>query len=378
MAGKSKLVKVIYIISDIEKALSFEWIVSKIDRSRFDLRFILIGKQDTSIFRFLQNENVPSYSIQITSLSSSIIGFFEIVKILYHEKPQIVHSHLLKASLIGLSAAYLLNIPSRIYTRHHSALHHYYHKKGIWYDKLINYLSTDIIALCQNSKEILSKWEDVSDRKIRLLPHGFDIDSFENVPQSRVQSLKERYSLADRSPVVGVIARFTEWKGIQHVIPAFRDLLKNYPGSCLVLANAYGDYAKAIDSQLDKNLPKNSFIKIHFEEDLQALYQLFDLYVHVPIDPYVEAFGQTYIESLAAGVPSIFTLSGIACDFVENDFNALVVDYQNSDEITRAMHRILTEKSLKEKLVINGRKSIRDKYDLDLMIKSLERLYSNT
>jgi hypothetical protein len=62
----------------------------------------------------------------------------------------------------------------------------------------------------------------------------------------------------------------------------------------------------------------------------------------VPIDDTIEAFGQTYIEALISGVPSVFTLSGVASEFIENGKNALVVDYKNSEQISVAIDQILT------------------------------------
>src|SRR5256885_4070776 len=39
--------------------------------------------------------------------------------------------------------------------------------------------------------------------------------------------------------------------------------------------------------------------------------KLLDVFVHAPIAPQVEAFGQVYVEAMAAGVPSVITRAGI-------------------------------------------------------------------
>ena len=103
---------------------------------------------------------------------------------------------------------------------------------------------------------------------------------------------------------------------------------------------------------------------------------MFDVFVHVPVDKNSEAFGQTYIEALAVGVPSVFTLSGVACEFIENGKNALVVDYQNSEQIYEALKRILSDKALDYQLFINGRKDIEKYFSLPLFIHKLEQIYS--
>src|SRR5690606_4491552 len=106
----------------------------------------------------------------------------------------------------------------------------------------------------------------------------------------------------------------------------------------------------------------------------QALYKLFDVYVHVPIDEKIEAFGQTYVEALAAGIPSVFTKSGIANDFIEDERNALVVPFRNSEAIYSALLRVLTDETLRESLILEGKKSV-EKFDFHNMADQLDSIY---
>jgi glycosyltransferase involved in cell wall biosynthesis len=164
------------------------------------------------------------------------------------------------------------------------------------------------------------------------------------------------------------------WKGIQYIIPAFEKLLTIYPNAKLLLANAQGDYKSELQKLLQK-IPSDNYIEIPFEANISALYHLFDVYVHTPIDAQLEAFGQTYVEALAAGTPSIFTLSGVASEFIEHEKNALVVPFQNSEAIFEAMEKILKDEKLKNQLKINGFSSIQHKFNLEHFIQKLEKLY---
>ena len=96
----------------------------------------------------------------------------------------------------------------------------------------------------------------------------------------------------------------------------------------------------------------------------------------MPIDENCEAFGQTYVEALASGIPSIFTLSGIANEFIINERNALVVPYKNSDAIYNSCIRLLNDKTLCNSLIENGKKDVTQKFQLEQMINSLEALYN--
>jgi glycosyltransferase involved in cell wall biosynthesis len=106
------------------------------------------------------------------------------------------------------------------------------------------------------------------------------------------------------------------------------------------------------------------------------LFKLFDVFVHVPIDKEIEAFGQIYVEALAVGIPSIFTISGIAADFIQDKKNALVVDYHSSKQIYDSLVELLANKELCNTLVQNGKHDLETYFSLPLMIQHLETIYS--
>lgn len=365
--------KLIYIISDIDKALEFEWAATYLS-PHFDMQFILLNPADSDLESFLKNNNIPVYRVMYRGKKDLIHAFKKVYKILKQNKPDIVHCHLLLANIIGLSAAKLAKVKKRIYTRHHSSYHHIYHKHGIIYDKLSNKLATDIVAISPIVKEILVNWEKVPEKKVKIIPHGLPENIFSNINDEDIELIKSKYYLHDYKPVIGVISRFTEWKGVQYIIPAFSLLLNEYPNAKLVLANATGDYENEINNLL-MQLSADSYVKINFEPNMPALFKTFDVFVHVPIDNHSEAFGQVYIEALAGVIPMVCTLSGIANECVKHLENAIVVDYKNSNEIYNGVKLILENKNIKEKLINNAPMSVKQ-YTVDNKFNLLKQIYN--
>ncbi len=372
---KSNKKKITYIISGIDKSLGFEWLAKSLDKDRFELEFILLNQRNSALAQCLKDMGFTVHELILRGKISLVLCFFKVLHILRKHKPEVIHTHLFEASVVGLTAGRILGIKKRLYTRHHSNIHHQYFPRAVYYDKVINSLATHIVAPSNQTAEVLSKLEGVSEEKIKVIPHGFDLGSFANVPIERVTGLRKKYFLTSEDyPIVGVIARYTHWKGIQTIIPAFQMLLEEFKHAKLILANARGDYQAEIRNMLQK-LPNDSYIEITFEPDVQALYKLFDVYVHTPINKQAEAFGQTYVEALASGVPSVFTLSGIACDFIVNNKNALVVPYgDNSDKIYENTRNILKDSILRERLSLDGLKSV-EPFQLQPMIQKLEAIY---
>lgn len=349
--------KLIYIVSDIDKSLHFEWITPFL-KNHFALSFILIGTERSALSDFLKDHGVNVFSLRYTNKAHLIKVWWQVFVLFLRLRPDVIHTHLWIANLVGLTAGFVAGVKNRIYTRHHATIHYQKYPAGLKWDRLNNRLATKVIAVSKNIHDLLVNWDKIDGRKVHLLYHGFNFNYFNKVGPARVEAIYNKYNIAKtHRPVIGVISRLLDWKGVQYIIPAFQKLRLTFPDAHLVLANAHGDHEAVIDDMLAK-LPAKVYTKIRFEEDLAALYRIFDLFVHVPVDPHCEAFGQTYIESLIVGIPSIFTLSGIAREFVSNEKNALVVGFHNSGDIEVAMRRILENQQLRTELSENGRESV--------------------
>jgi len=369
-------IKVIYVISRIDYALAFDWVDKYLDTTKFDLHFIFLNPSKPKLHNDLMSRGTKSFFIEFKSKIDYFRVAFKLMKLFFKLKPDVVHVHLIDACLTALPVAFLMGIRKRIYTRHHSTYHFDYFPHAVKYDKLINFLSTNIIAISKNVENVLVNRENVNSDKVQIVHHGFELNKFVETNSANISILKSKYNFNNKAPVIGVISRFTEWKGVQYIIPAFKKILNDYPDAFIVLANAHGDMEAELFQQLSQ-LNSDQYCTVKFEKDLYSLYQLFDVFVHVPIDEHSEAFGQTYVEALAAGIPSVFTMSGIAKDFIEDKKNALVVDFKSSDAIYNSIYQILSDNELKDFLIDNGRNSVLSMFDVNKMIISLEVLYAS-
>jgi len=116
---------------------------------------------------------------------------------------------------------------------------------------------------------------------------------------------------------------------------------------------------------------------IQFEKRVIELYSNFDIFVHVPVDRDSEAFGLIYVEALAMKVPSVFTLSGVANDFIEDKVNALVVLHNDSEAIFTAMRLFLENSELRQKIVEKGRADACELFQAEKMAAKFDALYAS-
>lgn len=369
-------IKICLIISNVDFSRQFLDIDKEIDSGRYELSYLFLSPQIPTLQKSLEENGRTVKFINYTGRKDLPKVIVQIFTYLGQIKPDIVHTHLVDASIAGLTAAKFRRIKNRIHTRHHSIENYIYYPHGVYYDKFINYLSKKIIAISNVTAKVLTERERVSEQKITLIEHGFNFEDYTFSP-AKVDELKHKYNLSGAYPVIGVISRFVEGKGVEFIIPAFRQLKQIYPQSKLVLANARGSYADEIKQLLNQNLDKSDYVLIEFEKNFVELYKMFDVFVHVPINSEFEAFGQTYIESLALEIPSVFTLSGIAADFIEDKKNALVVPFKDSDAIFKAIKLILEDDKLRTDLIKNGKTGVSERFALKRMVKQLEETYES-
>ncbi len=360
------------VINQIDRAQQFEWLAESIDRQQTELRFVLLNDGDSHLERYLRAKGLPVRRIRYRRPLDLPRCLVELVGHWLRYRPDRVHTHLHIASLIGLLAAWLLRLP-RLHTRHHSTLHHDYHPHARWRDRLINRLSQQIVAISPAVRQVLVEREGVSPAKIILIPHGFQLAAFARPDPARVAALAQKYNPAGQRPVVGLVSRFTAWKGVQDAIDAWPRVLDVYPDALLLLANARGDAEAEILARLDE-LPAGSWGAIRFEPDIQSFYPLLDVFVHVPVDAWCEAFGQTYVEAAAAGIPMVCTLSGIAPEFVRHRVNAWVVPYRSPAAIAEGILTLLGAPEQGQALAAQARADVQ-RFDFGPFAEAHARLY---
>jgi len=366
-----KKIHITYLISDINKAVFFEHTALRLRERGVEISWILINSQDSELANFLEEHRFEVAYLEALSPLRSFSAIKACKALLEQWNTTVVHCHLGTANWVGLWAGLWAGVSKRIFTRHAGKSLKWNYKEAL-IDQIQNRLATDIVSISLNIHELLLA-QGVSEKKIHLIHHGFDLQRMQNHDVNEVARIKSFYNPQSKYPIIGVVARWMEWKGIQYIIPAFEKFLEDYPNAKLCLFNASNraEYAQVLKPML-KKLPMGSYESIGFESNVYDLYSLFDLYVHTPVDPYCEAFGQTYIEALAAGVPSIFTLSGVAREFAMDEPLATIVPFRDSEAIYEAMIEILK----KDKHEVHHSPFF-ERFTIPQYIQNLETLYFN-
>lgn len=367
--------RILHVFSDVDQSHLIKTLGVAMDRQKYDVGFVFIGKQEPLLHEYFNRKGHSSTYLKFygkRDYPSTVVRLRQIFK---RERPDVVHTHLVEGSLLGLTAARLAGVKNRVHTRHHGVESHIYYPHGVYYDRYNNFLSKKIIAISPVVADVLIGREGVDPKKVVTIPHGFHLEEL-IVDESATERLKEKHGLNGRYPVIGSIARFIHWKGVHNTVLAFKDVLAVFPNAKLVLANAVGPYADQVNKLLEENIPKENYVTFEFEPEIISLYAAFDVFVHVPVEKDLEAFGMVYIEPLTLKVPSVFTLSGIASEFVRAGRNALVVPYNDPENTAAAILRILQDEQLRRSITETGHDDVLQRFGAERLAADLDSFYT--
>lgn len=371
-----KKLNIAYIVSHTKYSPQWEWFLNEIKKD-VNIYFIIIDND----YRNQLYENLKQSGINLKILVSNnfVSHLFSIFKVLFYliiNKINIVQTEMPLGNLIGISSA-LISRKKRIMTASNINWYKDFNsKKQYFIDKFSYYFSNIIICQADTSKELLIKDFNIPESKLKIIYHAIDKNKYLETNQYEMNLLKKKYSITQNDFVFGMIARLEYWKGHIYPIMATKLILNEFPNIKLLIfgEGPEKENLEKLIKQLD--LSNNVFL-CGFEKQIINLYKIFDVQIHVPIDPYCETFGITIIDGMMSKLPLILTKSGIANSIAQHLFNSWVVPFKDEKAIAFAMKELIISKSLRVKLGENAQQTVIDKFSLHNKVNSHLNLYNN-
>ena len=366
--------KVLFCLSHIEKSLQWSWFADELQERGIKQVYVLINTNQRSenyFYNDLLKLGVEVYVLQHNGKLSYIKNLLQTRSIIKKHKPDIIHTSLPLGNLVGQSAAWLSGISHRVTTCENvSWAHDFKNKKQEWIDNYTFRRSKRIIATSEIAADYLRKNWDFDKSKLNIIYHGLKFSDYE-ISGDRIELLKNKLRIdKSRDFIVGIIARFEYWKGHEFIIEAAR-ILKGHPEIKFFIFGSKGSYYKEALKKIEQYDLGRHIIYGGFVEDTSALYQLFDVHLHVPVNEYVETGGITIIEGMIAGRPQVLTLSGYAWQSAKHIHNAFVVPFKNAAAISDA---ILWVKNNPEKARQMGDQAKKDALVFSVQNKAIQHI----
>ncbi len=160
--------------------------------------------------------------------------------------------------------------------------------------------------------------------------------------------LRNRLQIDEGATVLLSVGRLSREKGHSELLKAFASVLRNNPQIrlCLLLV---GDGPEAIRlRRLSAELHLDNHV--HFmghQNSVRVFYDAADIFV---LPSHSEGSPNVLLEAIDAGLPTIATAVGGIPEIVTNEASALLVPPGDVDALTAAISRLVTDKSLQDRL----------------------------
>jgi glycosyltransferase involved in cell wall biosynthesis len=327
---------VILVFSNLRE---MDWIKAVITDMSEDHRLIVLTlypvEQD-----WLNRYKSPNVSIYNTEFNKPIDIFkaiWNLLKSMKFSKSKVMIAHGFYASLAAVTAGKLRFLKKVVTVRHHGR-GHYENPVLNALDRYISQHSYRLFAISELTRNLFLA-EGVPERKIYQLPNAIDVSRFSSHSKKSRKEFLNQFGFNESHFVIGVLSRFVDSKGINYTLEAFSRLLELAPHARLILANAHG--TNELLDNLIQSTGEKFIVKIKDIGEVEDFYKSLDVFVHTPISFDAEPSGLVYLESLASGVNTIFTKSGVALELDGLENYSWIVDFENSVEIENAIKSIM-------------------------------------
>ncbi|MBM7866643.1 glycosyltransferase [Heliobacterium gestii] len=301
-----------------------------------------------------------------------LIGFWKVLRLIRQTQPAIVHTHGVRANLIGRLAAKVAGVRCTV-TTVHSVLANDYPDQlsrwiNFWSEKLTAALTERYIVVADFLKKNLCE-QGIAPAKITVIHNGVDDEKYTNVQDKR--DLRAELGIAADAPLVGMVGRFHPVKGHKYLIEAAKEILKINSNVRFLLVGD-GFHRDVIETVIREEGLESCFLFTGFREDIADIYRTLDV---LALPSLSEGLSLTLMESMLCECPAVVTAVGGNPEIVINEKNGLVVPSGDALALAAALVRLIENREEARKFGEAARRTIEERFTARRMAERTQNLY---
>ena len=219
--------------------------------------------------------------------------------------------------------------------------------------------STLLITPSPEVAEILS-WQRIKTNK-SILHMGVNINKF--APPRDKAEAKRKININPEKKVIGFVGRLGREKDPRTLYRAFTRLKNKYNILLLIIGGGIEEL-----ENLFKN--KEDIIWISSTDNVADYLQAMDIYV---LPSLTETSSLSTMEAMSCQLAVVVTPIGYIKEYIKNNINGLFFPRQNSYILEKKIEMVLDDK-LRNKISVNARKTIEEKFSFDRTVEAIKRV----
>ena len=343
----------------------FAWMIPRFDRQRFDVSLISLRKRD------LSDDTLESLGIQVTYLHRSKFDpatLPALLKELDRRSADVVHMHGYGATTFGRLAAARRRLPAILHE--HANL-----TDTPWFQKVADRLlapHTDLaLAVSRSTAEFVIRARLIPPDRTKVVYLGVPLEEFSR-PRSADDVSKARRALGIPPDVfaVGTVTRLMPSKGNEYLVEAARIVCDRISSARFYIVGE-GELQNELEDRVRSLGLGDRLTFCGFRRDVAEAFSAFDLAVFPSL---WEGTPLTVLEALAMGKAIVATDADGLQDVLSDGVDARIVPKRNAEALAQGIVALVNDSQERERLGENAR-ATGSKYDIDLFVRKMERLY---
>jgi glycosyltransferase involved in cell wall biosynthesis len=228
-----------------------------------------------------------------------------------------------------------------------------------------------VVTVCNAFARELTEVVGLPAERIRVQHNS--IRPASTVAGEAVRELRGRLGISADQRVILSVGRLSKEKAHSDLIAAFKELCDRHSDlDCKLVLVGDGPERQSLTTSSRESGWDARIIFTGQLRDVRPYYAMADVFA---LPSHSEGSPNVLLEAMAAKVPIVATAVGGVPEIVQHEASALLVSPQTPAAMAQAIHQILSDKGLAQRLVANAANLLNSKYSADQYARSLLRLY---
>lgn len=370
------MIRVLHIISTDALAGTERYLIDLVVNAGNDLEVAIVCPNTGPLRTWLRRLPIKVYEISFAGPNLPQTAF-RLLCLIRRYRPNVVHTHLGKATLVGTLAARVGGVKTIITTLHFiEPAYSSTHVKVLYPffllgHKLVNRNLTRMIAISRAVRDATIEREKVPLNKIVQIPHG---------TAAQIPRLDEAQRRAERS-AVGIdptaqiiisVARLEQEKGHRQLLTVIPKILAQFPNTHFLWVGDGSLRQELIQEVAARGLDSQVHM-LGFQTQVAPLLALADIFLlPAPAEP----FGLAVLEAMIARLPVVAVNAGGPAEIVVPQVTGLLTA-PDPESIAAAVCKLLGDRAYARQLGEAGYARCISEYSVERMVQRTEKLYKD-
>ena len=239
-----------------------------------------------------------------------------------------------------------------------------------WFRKVFPCWGDAVIAISKPVAQHLKEDFNVSPDRIHWIANGIDLKRFTMVDASMRRRARQKWGMAD-TPLIGIIARLSDVKGIDILIKAVPLIIKEIPSANLLIAGQGPEENTLKELALRMSLTD----RVHFKDIIDQTPELLAALDVFVMPSLMEGLGLSVIEAQACGIPVVASRVGGLVDLIEDGKSGYLVEVNDPQALAGRIIKVLKSPELAQNMARQARINVENHFSSELMFKQTLKIY---